>query len=302
MKTFTLTIVMLLAGFTFAKAQKLVVITDDSTKIQNSAKIVAYSQTFSDGDTTVVRIGRFSVQVSNKYSKSDGEASRTIVRFDRERRNSDKFRGHWASVQLGFNGFANADYSMYAAVPKGVPSDFMSLNQAASWEVNLNPLEWNISLSRNKKFGIVTGAGISWNNYKFDNSVTIDKNDDGIIYPIDIEENNYRKSKLMLTYLAVPLLFEYQFPINSGKSYLFVNAGVVGEFNLGSRTKVKNDNDKLKDRGSFNIEPFKCSAMVQIGGNDFAVYAKYGLTRVFKSGQGPELTPFSIGISIGNLW
>lgn len=242
-----------------------------------------------------IRIGNFSINVSKKednrrYKK---DKSRRVVYY--------KFQGHWASFQIGTNGFANSDYSMYSDMSKDLPANFMTPELRYSREINVNLPELNVSLDKNCRFGMVTGMGITWNNYRFDNPISIDKNDDGIIYPFRVGKY-YRKSKLTLTYITVPLLFEYVFPINYGRAKMFVNAGVVGEVNIGSHTKIKTDEDKTKDRGSFAIEPFKLSGMVQFGGNQMWIYAKYGLTNVFKHGSGPELTPFSVGVCFLNFW
>ncbi len=143
--------------------------------------------------------------------------------------------------------------------------------------------------------------GFQWNNYKFDNAVTIDKTDDRLIQPIPIEENNFKKSKLLVTYLTVPLMLEFQIPVNDHASKLFIAGGMVGALNLGSHTKIKNDSSKDKDRGSFNIEPFKYSAIAKVGGKNFSVYATYALSNLFKDGRGPELNPFTIGITLLNF-
>ena len=128
-----------------------------------------------------------------------------------------------------------------------------------------------------------------------------DKMDDGIIYPITIEENNYKKSKLTASYLTLPLMLEFQFPVNDNTNTMFLSAGMVGALNLGSHTKVKNDHSKDKDHGSFNINPFKYSAIARIGLRDISFYATYSFSSLFKEDKGPELFPFTIGISLVNF-
>ncbi|MFV0365057.1 MAG: outer membrane beta-barrel protein [Mangrovibacterium sp.] len=262
-------------------------------------------------DTTTVRVGGLSVVVGQSVRRQETknehggyifieEEPKTWVKLEKSKRPA-RFNGHWASFQIGVNGFGKTDYSMYEPVPD-VPSEFMDLRQAASLEVNFNVLEWNIALNKRQNFGLVTGLGFSWNNYKFDNNVTIDKNSDGQIYPIEVTNDDFKKSKLMLCYLTAPLMVEYQFPVNNGRNKMFVSAGVVGGLNIKSLTKVKADNTKYKDKGSLAIQPFKGSGIVQIGGNNCSLYATFSFSKLFKDGRGPEMTPFSIGVSLLNLW
>jgi hypothetical protein len=251
----------------------------------------------SNNDTTSIRIGRRNIQIVEEGGRTDVTVHR-IPKDENERgwRGGKRFNGHWSGFELGFNGLANEDYSLYA----DPDNDFMELDQPKSMEVNLNFLEYNIILE-DKCIGLVTGMGFSMNNYRFDNDLTIDKGEDGIIHPISLEGERVEKSKLTVSYLTVPLLLEFQIPVNGRSNRLFISGGVIGGINLGSHTKIKYNGSKEKDHGSFNINPFKCSATVRAGLKDISLYACYGLTPLFKNDKGPELFPFSIGISLINF-
>jgi hypothetical protein len=89
--------------------------------------------------------------------------------------------------------------------------------------------------------------------------------------------------------------------VNGRSNQLFVSGGVIGGINLGSHTKVKDKDSKSKDRGSFNIEPFKYALTARVGLKDINLYANYSLSPLFKEDKGPELFPFTIGISLVNF-
>lgn len=253
----------------------------------------------SGNDTTSIRIGRRNIEIVEKGGKTDV----TIHRIEKDENDEKKwkrgkhFNGHWAGFELGVNSLANEDYSLYAET---ADIDFMELDQPKSIEVNLNFLEYNIVLD-DKRAGLVTGMGFSMNNYRLDNDLTLVRDDHGILMPVSLEGQKIEKSKLTVSYLTVPLLLEFQIPVNGRSNRLFISGGVIGGLNLGSHTKVKFDDSKEKDRGSFNINPFKCSATLRAGLKDISLYASYGLTPLFKDGKGPELFPFSIGISLINF-
>jgi hypothetical protein len=250
----------------------------------------------SGNDTTSIRIGRRNIEIVEEGGKTDV----SIHRIEKDEngkgwRRGKHFNGHWSGFELGFNGLTDEDYSLYPATD----ADFMELDQPKSMEVNINFLEYSIVLDSH--IGLVTGMGFSMNNYRFDHDLTLVKGDNHIIPLWFNEDQKVEKSKLTASYLTVPLLLEFQIPVNGRSNRLFISGGLIGGINLGSHTKVKYDHSKEKDRGSFNINPFKCSATVRAGFNDLSLYASYGLTPLFKNDKGPELFPFSIGISLVNF-
>lgn len=249
-----------------------------------------------DNDTTHIRVGKRKVEIIER----EGRTNITVQKDedwddDKDWRDDHwsrkKFNGHWAGFELGFNGFYDTNYFG--------GDDFMELDQPKSVEVNINFWEYNIALKEDR-IGLVTGMGWTMNNYRFDNPVTIDKVD-GVIVPQPIDPEGFDKSKLTVSYLTVPLLLEFQIPVNFGENHLFVSGGVIGALNLGSHTKIKTDHTKSKDHGSFNINPFKYSFAVRAGLKDISLFATYGMEPLFKDDKGPELFPFTVGISFFNF-
>jgi hypothetical protein len=143
---------------------------------------------------------------------------------------------------------------------------------------------------------LVSGIGLSYNNYRFENPYTIQKVGNRT-EPVLLTYDNLSKTKLAVSYLNVPLLLEFQIPVNQNEGRLFINAGVVGSVKIGSHTKVKYGDVKDKDRSGFNINSFNYASTVRIGYKDVSLFAKYSLSSFFESGKGPDLSPFTLGIS-----
>jgi len=243
-----------------------------------------------DQDTAIIRIGKKDVKVIDH----DGG---TEILWGKDKHHKDdpnKFKGHWEGIEFGFNAFDKPNYSMYNPDDK----DFMSLNQGKSLEIDFNFYELNIGLSKNY-VGLVSGMGLSFNNYRFENPYTLQKSQ-YITEPVSLNPENLSKTKLAITYLNVPILLEFQIPVNNNEGRLFVNAGIIGGVKIGSHTKVKYGDKKDKDRNGFNLNSFKYAATARIGYKDICLFANYSLTPLFESGKGPELTPFTIGISFLN--
>jgi hypothetical protein len=280
------------AAFTLnLKAQEL---SANTKTINTPSELVLTGDTVNQSankDTTIVHIGKKDVKVIDHDGKTEFHWGKD---WDKEKHGKDKsgkFDGHWEGVEFGFNAFAKPDYSMYSAVDK----DFMSLNQGKSMEFNFNFYELNIGLYKNY-VGLVSGMGLNFNNYRFENAYTL-KKVDNFTEAVPLDPNNLEKTKLAVSYLTVPILFEFQIPVNQNEGRLFVNAGLVGGVKIGSHTKVKHGGTKDKDHSGFNLNPFKYEATARIGYKDVSLFGSYSLNSLFQSGKGPGLTPFTIGIS-----
>lgn len=248
-----------------------------------------------ENDTTVIRMGKKEIIIIESGNNTHVDIEKSDDDDDWDNDHKNKFDGHWAGLDIGVNGFTDENYGLYGGL------SFMDLNQSKSLEVNVNFLEYNIGLQQNKdNIGLVTGMGISYNNYKFDNPYTI-KKVNGMVEPVLLNADELEKSKLTVAYLTIPLLLEFQIPVNDRSNKLFIAGGIEGGLNIGSHTKVKWNDSKEKERGGFNLNAFKYAAICKVGLNDISLYATYNLSPLFKENKGPGLTPFSIGISFINF-
>lgn len=243
---------------------KVVVVTDDSVKIKLG------NRTFKYDDNGI------NIQKSKKEAK---------------------FKGHWGGFEIGVNGLLNNNNEMNA--PAGY--QYLDLNYNKSINVNLNFFEQNINLVKNH-LGLVTGLGLSWNNYRFDKNVVLTKNSVlGGFY--DNNSNlKYEKSKLLVTYLTLPLMLEYQTNSKSKINSFHVSGGVVSGLKIGSHTKLvyEENGDRKKDKESMKtlLNPFKLDAIAKIGWGKLNLYGTYSLVQLFRTNKGPEVYPFSIGICL----
>jgi hypothetical protein len=244
------------------------------------------------GDTTHIRIGRRTFDVVE-----DWEGTRISVNKEpRDRKWTGSFNPHWAGLEVGMNLFHETDYSMYGG------DEFFSLIPGKSLSWNINFMEWAFKNERNN-FGLVTGLGFRFSDYRFDEQITIEKeNNNGMIVPVSLDElDNFNKSKLTISYLSAPLMLEVKTPLRMGHSRLYLAGGVIGSLHLGSHTKFKYNGNKEKSRSNFNINQFSWDITGRIGFGDFCVFANYSMTPLFQDGKGPELYPLMVGISFPNI-
>lgn len=237
-----------------------------------------------DGDNTRVKVGNAELEVD--------ESGR--VAFKKGEKKA-KFNGHWAGFDIGINGYLTSGGKL------SVPNEysFLDLRYEKAINVQVNVFEQNFALAGNK-FGLVTGLGLEWNNYRFDNDVKLDISKDKIAH-IPLDGIKSTKSKLTVLHLNVPLFFEYQTNSKNNINSFHISAGVVGGVKIGSHSKNVYENGgrrKEKQRDDFYLNPLSLDVMLRVGWGKLNLYGNYSLLPLFRENRGPELYPFSIGITI----
>jgi len=245
------------------------------------------------GDTTVISLGKHNIIIVENPDNEDKEKDKSVPAKD-----DDDFKIHWSGIDLGVNGYLNKDNTL--SVPQNY--EFLQLNYSKSLAVSLNFLEKNIRLYQNH-ITIATGLGVDFNMYSFKNNTTLRSNNDSL-WAVTDTVVNFQKNKLKTVQLKLPLMLGFSTNKDSDKSF-HLAAGIVLGYKLGSKTKqlFKQDGEKHKPKvkGDFHIAPFNYNATVRMGYGNFKVYANYALSPLFDKGKGPELYPFSVGITLSDI-
>jgi hypothetical protein len=281
-------------------------------------------------DSTKVKIGGLSIEVYENddsvkvivgnrelYVDEDGN-----VKFTRCKK--QKFNGHWAGFEMGLNGYVNPDFNMSFSRE----FEYLDLEMTKSVAVYINFFEQNVALSKNQKWGMVTGLGVNWHNYRFSRDTRLNEDSSFLIGYID-QNISIRKSKLTNLYFNVPLIFEFQTNSNHKKNSFHFGAGMIAGVRLSSHTKKYYDEwnkqfditrynpetdqydveftamspnyAKEKQFDDFFLQPFKFDATVRIGWGFINLFATYSVNQMFKIDKGPELYPWSAGITFVNF-
>ena len=96
-------------------------------------------------------------------------------------------------------------------------------------------------------------------------------------------------------------MLEFNTSKNANKNF-HIAVGAELAYRIGSVTKQKyeinNVEYELKHKDDYNLEPFRYSAVARIGYNNVTLFADYGLNRLFKKDKGPQVYPFTVGVTI----
>ena len=191
------------------------------------------------------------------------------------------------------------------------PDDFnapYTVRPFGSWYVAIN----NIYRTRlAKKFFLEWGLGLSAYNFKFQNdSLQLIKNADGLNFISDPRELDYRKSKLVASFVQASLVPVIDFGGNRRKPG--ISDGVqAASFRLGagpylgyrimsySKQYFKEDGDKqrIRNHDNFYLNNIRYGIRFQVGYRETDIFFCYDMNELFTSGKGPALNAFSFGIS-----
>jgi len=234
-------------------------------------------------DTTKIKVGGKDVYIFNSEDHHD------------KKKKCAKYNGHWGGVELGVNTFMNSNNTF--TLPQAY--NFLDQNINKSVGVNLNIFEKNFNLYHNN-FGITTGLGVSWDNYRFSKDITLRSDTSVIWYRQD--SIDFKKNKLTTCFLNVPLIFEFQ-THKYNNNFHFGIGGTFG-YLIGSHTKqvyeINNKTYKPKVYDDFHLNPFRYGLTARVGWGHINLFANYSLSALFAKNEGPELYPLMIGISVAN--
>ena len=291
----------------------------------------SYYYSYDYSDSTKVKIGSLRIEVYEGDDSVKVIIGNRVLHVDAEgnvkirRCKVNKFNGHWAGFEMGINGYFNPDFNM--SFPK--ETEYMDLRMTKSWAVHINFFEQNIALTKNQKWGIVTGLGTNWNNYRFSKDTRLKaKSSSELIGYID-KGISIRKTKLTTWYFNIPLLFEFQTNRWHKKNSFHFAAGMIMAVRLSSFTKkyydewnkdfeitkynpetdqyeveytaTSPDYSKAWIHDDFYLNPIKWDATVRIGWGFINLFATYSVNTMFKKDKGPELYPWTVGITFLNF-
>jgi hypothetical protein len=161
-------------------------------------------------------------------------------------------------------------------------------------------------------FSVGLGIGVDASNIFFDKTEVLvaATGNQTLAFPSTANTAHFKKYKLVLTNLEVPLELRYAFnPANTNKSWK-IALGFKGGFLMSAYTKGKDLENQAGQVTDYYIEK-KSSTQFFNGGRIvgtarvsygfIGVFGQLQLTPLIKNGAGPTVNPYSIGIVLSGL-
>lgn len=255
----------------------------DTTKIKiGTAKVLIIT----DGKTTEIEQDQVDMDVMPDSAMSEEEAKK------KESKSKISF---FEGIELGSAGYTTpaGKFSLPAHLAH------MELNYARSYRLNVNIVEKGFNIGT-PKIRLVSGLGLSFFSFALDNQTRLMKNNGLLDYTTDTIVN-FRKNKLNVQYLNVPLLLCFATK-NKEKGSIRLAIGPEVGFRIGTNQKQVYDfnGDKLKpkNKSDFYLSPFLANATARLSFGKLTFFGTYSLNSLFVAEKGPGLNVYSVGIRL----
>lgn len=227
---------------------------------------------------------------------SNGRKEVFSYKYSSERKCGEKrnllFDASWNGFEAGLNMLFNTPADVTNA---NNGAQGMEIKPLRSWYFGFNIADVGIAFNRKHTAGVFTGVGIGWNNFSWNNDVTIEYDPDNVVntlVPIDTDKI-VKTSKYGALFLQVPLMVEVRPTRN-----MYIDTGVTGGLRFAQWNRVKlADGSQFKRYYAASINQFKLDASFRIGYDFLGFFANYSLLPIFDF-PNSKVHPFTFGFSI----
>jgi hypothetical protein len=222
---------------------------------------------------------------------STPKQNRERKKIDISNRSSDHFM-----LQYGFDNWAT---SVDSVKPSGF-SRFFNAYFMLDKPFKTNP-----------HYSVGLGLGIGSSNMFFKNTYVDVKSNSALLPFRNVDSaNHFKKFKLTTVFLEAPIELRYSSdPENANKAFKVALGVKVGTL-LKAYTKGKTLQDKngstinayiAKESSKRFFNSTRLAATARVGLGIFSLYGSYQITGVLKDVAGPDIKPYSIGLTISGL-
>ena len=284
----------------------------DSTEVEeviintNGVKVIVKEkkvETTTDENGDSLRMETETIEITTtREASEDDEADSNLERIIKEIKKEEEeeltfINTKWNSFHLGFNNLINSDGKL--AADKGYENMEISASNSVNFQWNIVTQAMNLF---DGKVRLIYGVSIDYNNYRFENNISLST--DSVPLVATEDDVNYKKNKLVVQNLNVPLLLNFNFTPKNADKGIYLSAGANFGYLIGSHQVKKwedrgKNKSKLKD--DYNLEPFRVGYEVQFGYGNVVLYGRYFPNSIFKDGEGPNLRTVSAGIVLGKI-
>ena len=199
-------------------------------------------------------------------------------------------------IQVGYAGWANKPDSVKTT---GIPRSF-NMYFMLDFPFKTNP-----------HFSVAIGPGIATDNIYFDKTyVGIKDNNSTLRFQNVADTNHFKKYKLLTAWLEAPVELRYSATPDNPKKGLKAAIGAKVGTLLAAGTKGKTWQDKnnntlisytQKEKSKKFFNTTRLSVTSRVGYGNFTLFGSYQVNPLFKEGIGPDVRPFTVGLTISGL-
>jgi hypothetical protein len=158
------------------------------------------------------------------------------------------------------------------------------------------------------RFSIAPGVGIGVNNYYINGLVGKDSTNKTTLTPF-ASGLSYKKYKMNMVYADLPIELRYRSKPDLNGNSIKIGAGIKVGYLLNSHLKYKGSDYSSLERGTIteklinvpNLNVLRYGLTARVGYSIVSLQLYYGLSNLFQTNRGPEMYPYSIGVSFNGF-
>ena len=255
-------------------------------------------------DTVKIDLENLTVLVIKKTDASDSSMAMSLSAADTCAQHAEDFE--WSGIdgfQIGAIGlFTKTGNRAFADRPD------LELNTTRCSMIGFTPFGKEAEIIKDH-LRLAAGLGFQFESYAFDKNVRL--TDEPYLQGVEDTLRDYRKNTLNANYVTLPVVLQFNTKRNLEKS-LHIAVGAIAGYRIGSNMTYKWSEDGRRQRerlrDDYALEPYRLSAIAQIGIGNSMLWAQYDLTMKFTATDTaiavvgvkgtPEVYAWSAGINI----
>jgi hypothetical protein len=255
-------------------------------------------------DTVKIEMGETTVFIIKNADLKDSTFIDTIRDLDKSNKSAQDYA--WAGIdgfQIGAIGlFTKSGGRAFADRPDLAP------NTARCSMLGFTPFGKEAEIFKDR-LRLAAGLGFQFESYAFDKNVRL--TDEPSLQGIEDTIRDYRKNTLNANYVTLPVVLQFNTKRNLEKSF-HIAVGVLAGYRISSNMTYKWSEEGRRQRerlrNDYALEPYRLSAIAQVGIGNAMIWAQYDLTMKFTATDAipavvgakgtPEVYAWSAGINI----
>lgn len=149
---------------------------------------------------------------------------------------------------------------------------------------------------KNARLSLHYALEINWNNFMFDNNVTVTRGNSRIEFT-DIQQP-IDKTKLTIANLQLPVVPRVTFYNQEGRRVAHLGLGGYVGYRIDSYTMVKYGKEKVRDHDRLYQNDLRYGLMAHLGILRTNFFVKYDMNPIFQTAKGPDVRALSFGITL----
>ena len=200
-------------------------------------------------------------------------------------------------IKLGLGGFDLGFGSLMHEMSFDAPAEYPDLKTNFGKSIHATIHTIRLAAPLGTPFvSLNTSLDFSFRNYAFSSPSVLQANTASLSFARPAAD--YDVNCLRTTHIEVPLMLAFSNKPNQKNKSFKAGLGLYGSYMIGSKLKLKNDDDKQIIKDDFLQNKLGYGVIAKLGYGPVSAFAKYSLNSAFETDLGPDVRPFSVGLSI----